>query len=123
MSQKSFQQIADQLTHLFAEIPGAGVDGVEAELSRLGKGLPRWAQRDVALLRAALQAETHPVFEAQPDAAKLNRSLRRIRRYLDQTDPEAQRKTSLKYLAAFVAFAVLVTFAQLILVLLWRGVL
>lgn len=91
------------------------------KVDKAGRRLPRWARRDAALIIEAADAETHPRLATQVDRKKVAKAVKNLRYFLERQDPWARQKARLLDTLALVAFALFVTLALVLAVMVWRG--
>lgn len=94
---------------------------LEQKLRRAGRLLPRWARKDAALFVQAGQLAAHPRLARQIDVAALDKAEGRLKRYLEQIDPDERRKTALLHLAGGIVLKVLIVGGVFLAVLRWQG--
>ncbi len=94
---------------------------LEQKLKRAGRLLPRWARRDAGLFVHAGQLAAHPRLARQIDVAALDKAEARLKRYLEQIDPDERRKTALLHLVGGIVLKVLIVGGVFLAVLRWQG--
>jgi hypothetical protein len=109
------------LRALLVEKLGATGRDLRAQLARAGRRLPRKARRDAEFLVRAETMASHPRFARLIDPREVTRAEKRLAHRLRAIDPAAERRRRhLDYLA-LAGLHVLVTFALVVGLLWWGG--
>lgn len=120
--ENSVTQKSDALAKLMTERLGihTGV-GFEAKLHKAGRGLPRWARRDGALIVEAIALETHPKLAHRIRHKAVARAIANLSKHLEGIDPFQRRMGRfLDFLAVLAVIAILI-FGLFVMILVWRG--
>lgn len=119
MAQDIFAEIEElqQLLHSRAEVSG----DLATALGKARRHMPRRIYKQGMRLAAAMPLLQHPKLRLTVDAAALQGAVREVKAHLEAIDIADRRKGRMLDVLASVAFALLVVFALLILVLRWRG--
>ncbi|AMY70679.1 hypothetical protein [Frigidibacter mobilis] len=121
MGGASVQQMADRVAGLMEErlrIRGAGL---AAKLRRGGRALPRRIRAEAELLAAAAEKARVPKLLVQMDHERVAAAYDACLRYLAPLGRGARLRGYLLDLAAAAGFALVVTAALVLGVLVWRG--
>lgn len=114
-------RLAERLTALMREKLEVKAETFPAALRRSGRRLPRGLRREGAVIVAALEKVQNPRLARIADGAGAARAARRLERYLNGLDPQADRARQRAYFRAGVAFRIAIVIALLIAFLVWQG--
>ncbi|AJE45592.1 hypothetical protein [Celeribacter indicus] len=118
----SISHRAEELNALMRDRLGVKLgDGFEARLAKAGRRLPRWARRDGRVIAEALGMETHPKLAQQIDRARVDKALKNLRYFLMRQNPRLRVRNRVLDIITGIAFALFVTGALVLTVLVWRG--
>ncbi len=92
-----------------------------AQIRKAGRLLPRRVRSDATYLAQAVVLSENPKLQRMVDMAGAKQAHRRVMGFLEGVDPGARRRTAALNMAASIAFALLVTGALLLFVLVQRG--
>lgn len=106
---------------LLAEKLGAKGPTLSSQVRRTQRRLPRRLKRDAQTLLRAEAMARHPRFARLVHPREVARSQRRLSRHLEAIDTKAIRRNRAKNAAAGVGLIVLATFALVVWLLWWRG--
>ncbi len=109
------------LRRLLAEKLGTRGGDLGSQLRRVGRRLPRRVRREAEYLVRAETMARHPRLARLVDPRAVDRAHGRIARHLEGIDPVAIRRNRRKDSVAAFALYVLVTFALVVTLLWWRG--
>ena len=107
---------------LLGERLGVAGPDLREQVRRAGRRLPRRARRDAELLVRAEAMARHPGFARLVDPREVARAERRLSRRLRTIDPRLRRRNRRLDLLAAAGFQVLATFALVMTLLAWRGI-
>ncbi|MCC5970549.1 MAG: hypothetical protein JJU15_11385 [Pararhodobacter sp.] len=113
--------LALQATTLMQQRLGARGDSLEQAVRARGWRLPRKVRRAAVELAEAEPMAAHPRLRLMLDEAQVERSGRLLVNYLHALGASERRWRLFLSVAASVSFALLVTIAGVISVLVWRG--
>ncbi|MCF2872497.1 hypothetical protein L0664_15585 [Octadecabacter sp. G9-8] len=111
----------DEVKHLIEQrlrIKGATL---EKALSRSGRLLPKWAQREGRYLAQAGQFMGHPKLRLMIDEAKVEKAHKNLVEHLSAIDPSDRRKTRVLGTLGVVSFNLIIVAVVLVSFLMWRG--
>lgn len=94
---------------------------LEKALSKSGRLLPKWAQRDGTYLVHAQQYLGHPKLRLMIDEAKVEKAYQGLKAHLKTIDPTERRKTRVLGLLGVVSFNLIIVAGAFIGFLVWRG--
>ncbi len=94
---------------------------LEQALSRAGRLLPKWAQREGRYLAQAAQFMGHPKLRLMIDEAKVEKAHTALVAYLESIDPDERRKTRVLGVLGVVSFNLILVAGALIGYLVWGG--
>jgi len=94
---------------------------LDRALSRAGRLLPKWAQRDGLYVAQASHLMGHPKLRLMVDEAKLTKAHRAVADHLKTIDPAERRKTRVLGTLGVVSFNLILVVAAFIGFLIWRG--
>lgn len=94
---------------------------LEKALSRSGRLLPKWAQREGRYLSQAGHLMGHPKLRLMVDEAKVHKAHASLVEHLKTIDPAERRKTRILGTLGVVSFNVIVVAVALVSFLMWRG--
>ena len=104
-----------------AEKLGARGPTLARQLSRARRRLPRRLRREAETLARAEAMARHPLLARRLDPRAMSRAERRLSRHLGAIDLKALRRDRAKDAAAGLGLIVLATFALVVWLLWWRG--
>lgn len=110
------------LRALLTERLGVAGRDLRDQVRRAGRRLPRAARRDAEFLARAETMARHPRFARLIDPREVKRAERRLSHRLRAIDPAAERRNRRLNLLAAAGFYLLVTFALVVALLVWRGI-
>jgi hypothetical protein len=94
---------------------------LDKALSRVGRLLPTWAQREGRYLTQATQVMAHPKLRLMVDEAKVEKAHKTLVEHLKTIDPVERRKTRVLGTLGVVSFNLIVVVVALVSFLIWRG--
>jgi len=116
-------RLAERLTALMRDKLELKAETFPAALHRAGRRLPRGLRRDGRIIVAALEQVRNPRLARIADGDGAARAARRLERYLNSLDPQADRARARAYFWAGLAFRIAVVIALLIAFLAWQDLL
>lgn len=111
---------ADEVRNLIEERLKIKAHTLEKALSKAGRLLPKWAQREGTYLVHAQHYLGHPKLRLMIDEAKVTKAHRALVDHLKTIDPKERRKTRILSLLGAVSFNILFVIAAFITYLWWR---
>lgn len=121
MTGVAVDRYAEQVRHLIEERLRIKGRTLEKALSKAGRLLPKWAQREGTYLVHAQQYLGHPKLRLMIDEAKVTKAHRALVAHLKSIDPKERRKTRILSLAGAISFNLLFVIGAFIFYLWWRG--
>lgn len=121
MNAAQVEKYTDEVKRLIEQrlrIKGATLDKA---LSRVGRLLPTWAQREGRYLTQATQVMAHPKLRLMVDEAKVEKAHKTLVEHLKTIDPVERRKTRVLGTLGVVSFNLIVVVVALVSFLIWRG--
>jgi hypothetical protein len=121
MNAAQVEKYRDEVKRLIEQrlrIKGATLDKA---LSRVGRLLPTWAQREGRYLTQATQVMAHPKLRLMVDEAKVEKAHKTLVEHLKTIDPVERRKTRVLGTLGVVSFNLIVVVVALVSFLIWRG--
>ncbi|MDC1500436.1 hypothetical protein N8388_04255 [Octadecabacter sp.] len=121
MNAAQVEKYTDEVKRLIEQrlrIKGATLDKA---LSRAGRLLPTWAQREGRYLTQAAQLMAHPKLRLMVDEAKVEKAHKTLVEHLKTIDPVERRKTRVLGTLGVVSFNLIVVVVALVRFLIWRG--
>jgi hypothetical protein len=94
---------------------------LDKALSRVGRLLPTWAQREGRYLTQATQVMAHPKLRLMVDEAKVEKAHKTLVEHLKTIHPVERRKTRVLGTLGVVSFNLIVVVVALVSFLIWRG--
>lgn len=110
-----------QLCALAHEKFGVRSDQLDVVMRKLGRRVPKRIHKHAEVLLSAQASLGHPTLAMMLDEKKITQSYKAIAEHLKSIDPKLRRKNKMLDVLASMAFSILVVFALMILVLVWRG--
>ena len=95
---------------------------LESQMRRAGRLLPRHIRREVRFLVQAAPMAGNPRLARMIDQDHAMKAYRQVVAYLMTIDPKQAARTRLLNLAGVVAFNLLLLFAIVVTILVWRGI-
>ncbi|WP_415183795.1 hypothetical protein [Phaeovulum sp.] len=123
MNINSVQQMTGRVAQLMEQRLGAKGSGLRAKLAARGRALPRQVRRAVSYLAEVEAVVASPKIARQTDPDKITAAYDIAVRYLQPLGGQARFWSMVRTMVASVAFALLVTGAAVICVMVWRGIL
>jgi len=120
------KDLETKIAHLCAlarEKFGVRSDQLDVVMRKLGRRVPKRIHKHAEVLLSAQASLGHPTLAMMVDEKKITQSYKAIAEHLKSIDPKLRRKNKMLDILASMAFSVLVVFALMILVLVWRGLL
>lgn len=114
-------QYADEVRSLIEERLRIKARTLEKALSKSGRLLPKWAQREGRYLVHAQQFMGHPKLHLMIDEAKVDKAHKALIDHLKTIDPSERRKTKVLSILGSVSFNLIVIAGALVGFLVWRG--
>lgn len=121
MSAAPIQTYADEVKRLIEERLRVKAHTLEKALSRSGRLLPKWAQREGSYLVHAQHYMGHPKLRLMIDDAKVQKAHAALVAHLKTIDPSERRTTRILGILGVVSFNLILVVAGLIGYLMWRG--
>lgn len=112
---------ADEVRTLIEERLRIKARTLEKALSKAGRLLPKWAQREGRYLVHAQQFMSHPKLHLMIDAAKVEKAHKALVEHLKTIDPSERRKTKVLSILGSISFNLIVIAGALVGYLVWRG--
>jgi len=94
---------------------------LDKALSRVGRLLPTWAQREGRYLTQAAQLMAHPKLRLMVDEAKVEKAHKTQVEHLKTIDPVQRRKTRVLGTLGVVSFNLIVVVVASVSFMIWRG--
>lgn len=94
---------------------------LDKALSRAGRLLPKWAQREGRYLANAGQFMGHPKLRLMIDVAKVEKAHKDLVDHLKSIDPSERRTTRVLGVLGVISFNLILVVVALISFLIWRG--
>lgn len=110
-----------QIHVLLGEKLGLAGPDLRGQVRRAGRRLPRRVRRDAEVLVRAETMARHPRFARLVDPREVARAERRLSHHLRSIDVAAQRRNRRLNRLATAGFYLLATFALVVTLLWWRG--
>lgn len=121
MGAAPIQTYADEVKRLIEARLRVKAHTLEKALSRAGRLLPKWAQREGSYLVHAQHYMGHPKLRLMIDEAKVKRAHAALVAHLKTIDPSERRMTRILGILGVVSFNLILVIAGLIGYLMWRG--
>jgi len=112
---------AEEIASLIGARLGIRGRSLEERVHRAGRLLPRRVRRDVQVLIEAEQAAGHPKLMKRIDPQTLDRAHRDCKRFLEKIDGSERMMRLTMGFVRTNAFNLLMVFALVVAVLVWRG--
>ncbi len=114
-------ELADDLAETMARqlrLRGGSLSDVTA---RAGRRLPGHLKRDAEAIAEAATLAQNPKLAHRVDPKRLKRAERKLRKFLDEQDPRAERIAAFLDRLAFIVFVPFTLAVGIFLFALWRG--
>ncbi|MFC2966501.1 hypothetical protein [Acidimangrovimonas pyrenivorans] len=121
MSAITVQQMADRVAELMDSRLQVRGKGLAAKLQNGGRNLPRDVRANAEFLVEAATMAKNPKLLPQIDEVRVAEAYNSCLRHLTAISRHDRRKALARSIGANIAFSLLVVFALLITVLVWRG--
>ncbi len=109
------------LTRLAGQKFSFEAETLEKAMKKSGRRLPRRAHKQAKVLFEAERLAGHPKLTLMLDAEKIAKAQAALRTALEQIDPKDRRKGMVLSTLGLLSFNLIVVFALLVAILLWRG--
>ncbi len=113
-------EYADEVRNLIEERLRIKGRTLEKALTRAGRLLPNWAQREGRYLARATQFMDHPKLRLMIDEAKLKKAHGSLVAYLKSIDPVERRKTRILGTLGVISFNLILVATAFVSYLIWR---
>lgn len=97
--------------------------GLAAKTRRAGRRLPKWVHREMAALLEAMEFVDNPRLQPRIDMARVDTGTQRVEAWLKEIDPWDRRKGVVIHWLAGNALNLVIIFACMVAVMVWRGLL
>ncbi|MCX7645293.1 MAG: hypothetical protein N2Z62_08375 [Rhodobacteraceae bacterium] len=118
---RSAGELAAELSVLLERKLGLRGGGLEAQVRRAGRLLPRRVRRAALEIAEAERREGNPRLARQTDPARVARAFAEVERHLKAVDPAARRTALVLGILGSIALGLLALFAAVVTVLVLRG--
>lgn len=112
---------AEEVRSLIEERLRVKAKTLEKALSKAGRLLPKWAQREGRYLSQAAHLMGHPKLRLMIDEAKVKKAHKLLVGHLKTIDPAERRKTRVLGTLGVISFNLILVTAALIGYLIWGG--
>ncbi|MGO4913869.1 hypothetical protein [Pseudogemmobacter sp. W21_MBD1_M6] len=121
MATQMVQEQAEHISALLRDKLGMRGKDLEARLRKAGRLVPRRVRSDALFLAQASKLAANPKLVKMIDPARANAAYDACVRHFEAIDVAARRRNQFLNWLGGIAFMVLVLFAAIITVLVWRG--
>jgi len=111
----------EELRRLMAERLEVRGASLSEQVRHAGRLLPRGVRRDLRVVLQSQQMMHHPRLYLTVDQAKARDAGQRVADHLRGIDPAKRRTTRWLGMAGVISFNLILVFAGLVVVLVWRG--
>lgn len=121
MTGQPIQKQCDEVRNLIEERLKIKGRTLEQALSKAGRLLPKWAQREGTYLVHAQQYLNHPKLRLMIDPAKADKAHKVLITHLKTIDPKERRTTRILGVLGVVSFNLILVVGAFIYYIWWRG--
>lgn len=121
MTGADVHKYADEVRSLIEQRLSLKGRTLEKALSKAGRLLPKWAQREGTYIVHAQQYIDHPKLRLMIDEAKVEKAHKLLVEHLKTIDLKERRTTRILGTLGVISFNLIVVAAALVTFLVWRG--